>query len=129
MIVDTSAVLAIVFREDGHERLVDALVRANGAAMSAPNAAEVGMVLSARLGPKADGILDKVATEFRIEVVPFTAAHASTATEAFRRFGKGRHAAGLNFDDCMAYATAKLAQAPLLYVGADFGQTDIESAN
>jgi ribonuclease VapC len=128
MIVDTSAVLSIVFREPGHERLVDVLLRANGAAMSAPNAAEAGIVLAARLGPKAAGLLDRMATEFRIEVVPFTAAHALAATEAFRRYGKGRHAAGLNFGKCMAYATAKLAQAPLLFAGDDFEQTDIEAA-
>jgi ribonuclease VapC len=128
LIVDTSALLAIVFAEPGYEVLVRRLTEADGAAMGAPSVTEASLVLFARLGSKSHGLMERLLAEFRIEVIPYSDVHVSAATEAFRRFGKGRHRASLNFGDCMAYAIAKLADAPLLYVGDDFSHTDIASA-
>ena len=128
MIVDTSAVLAIIFAEPGYEDLIAALTEAESAGIAAPSVAEAGIVLSARLGNKAPGLVERFLQELRIDVIPFAESHVSVAVDAFRRYGKGRHRAGLNFGDCMAYAVAKLAAAPLLYVGDDFGNTDVSSA-
>jgi ribonuclease VapC len=128
VIVDSSAVLAIVFSEAGYEDLVTALTRGDPVAIAAPSVAEAGIVLSARLGDRSPGLIDRFIQEFRIEVVPFTEDHAPVAVDAYRRYGKGRHPAGLNLGDCMVYAVAKLADAPLLYVGDDFATTDLASA-
>jgi ribonuclease VapC len=128
VIVDTSAVLAIVFQERGYERLIGALVDASACGMAAPSVAEASIVLTARLGSRAPGLIERFLQQFRIEVVPFGDAHVGVATDAFRRFGKGRHAAGLNFGDCKAYAVAKVADVPLLYVGEDFSHTDLAPA-
>ena len=129
MIVDTSAVLAIVFAEAGYEDLVGVLTEAPSAGIGAPTATEAGIVLGARLGARSAGLLERFLQEFRVEVVPFVDPHIRVAVDAFQRYGKGRHPAGLNFGDCMAYAVAKLADAPLLYTGEDFARTDIESAS
>jgi ribonuclease VapC len=128
VIVDTSAVLAIVFAEEGYETLVVALSEAASAGIAAPNVAEAGIVLRARLGNKAPGLIERFLQELRIEVIPFDEAHVAVAVEAFWRYGKGRHRAALNFGDCMSYAVAKLADAPLLYVGDNFSHTDIAPA-
>lgn len=128
MIVDSSAILAIVFAEPGFDAVHEVLARSEGAGIGAPTAAEASIVLSAQLGAKAPGLLDRFLQEFRIEIVPFAEPHARAALEAFERYGKGRHGASLNFGDCMAYAMAKVAAVPLLYIGDDFSQTDVESA-
>lgn len=128
MIVDTSAVLAIVFAEEGYEALITALSDAASAGIAAPSVTEAGIVLRARLGNKAPGLIERFLQELHIEIIPFDEAHVAVAVEAFSRYGKGRHRAGLNFGDCMSYAVAKLADAPLLYVGDDFAHTDIISA-
>lgn len=86
------------------------------------------MVLVARKGPVAEDKLDQFLRDHEIEPIPFDAGHARTATWAFIRYGKGRHPAALNFGDCMTYATAKLAEAPLLFVGEDFSKTDLPAA-
>ena len=128
MIVDTSAILSIVYAEAGHEELARLLVDSPGSGMAAPNAVEAGIVLAARLGSKSHGLMERLLAELRIELVPFEDVHVAIAVEAYRRFGKGRHSAALNFGDCIAYATARAANVPLLYVGDDFSKTDIESA-
>lgn len=125
MIVDTSVLLAIVFREPGHDALIDRFVSADAVACGAPTLAETGIVLQARLGPKADGLLERILDEFGVQEIPFGEVHWREAVAAYRRYGKGRHKANLNFGDCMAYATARLAGTPLFYVGDDFGKTDI----
>ena len=127
MIVDSSALLAIVLRENGWEALVDKL-SAEPAGAGAPTLAEAGMVLTARLGARGRSLLARVVQEARIEVVPFTDAHWPIAIDAYARFGKGRHAAGLNFGDCLTYAVARVAGQPLLYVGEDFARTDLPRA-
>jgi ribonuclease VapC len=128
MIVDSSALIAIVVREPGYERLVDKLRTAGVAAAGAPTLAETGLVLHARLGAKADGLLERMLDEFGVQEIPFGEIHWREAVEAFRKYGKERHVASLNFGDCMTYATAKLAGAELLYVGDDFSHTDITAA-
>jgi ribonuclease VapC len=125
MIVDTSALLAIVFREPGYEELIDRLVNAEAIACGAPTLAETGIVLRARLGQKADGLLERLLDEFAIQEISFGELHWREAVDAYRRYGKGHHKANLNFGDCMAYAIAKLSGVPLLYVGEDFARTDV----
>ena len=125
MIVDSSVLLAIVFKEDGWEYLVDALVNADALAVGTPTLAETGIVLSARLDEAAHGLLERMLDEFGIQEIPFGEVHWREAVDAFRRYGRGRHPAGLNFGDCMTYATAGLAGEKLAYVGNDFAQTEL----
>jgi len=128
MILDTSALSAVVFREPDHERVVDAMAGASALSIGGPTLVETGIVLSARLGADARGLLSRLLMEAEIEVVAITEAHFGVAVGAWRRFGRGRHEASLNFGDCMSYATARLAERPLLCVGEDFAKTDIELA-
>jgi ribonuclease VapC len=125
MIVDSSAIVAIFFQEPGFEALMDKLANAGEIGIGAPTLVECSIVLSARLGRDARGLLARFLKEVNLVVVPFTEAHYETAVSAWLKYGKGRHPAQLNFGDCMAYATAKLAGLPLLCVGDDFGQTDL----
>lgn len=128
MILDSSVVVAIALREPGHEELVDKLRSADALGIGTPTLTEAGMVLSARLGVEPQALLDRFLRDFGVVPVAFGEPHWREALEAFRRFGKGRHPAALNFGDCLSYATAKLAGHPLLFVGDDFPRTDIESA-
>lgn len=128
MIVDTSALLAIVFKEPGYESLIDKLLAPGRKGMGAPTLAEAGLVLTGRLEGDADAQVSGILQQFEIVPVPFGERHWRAAVEAFRRFGKGRHPAALNFGDCLSYATAKLADRPLLFVGEDFSKTDLQAA-
>ena len=128
MILDASALLAVIFREPGHERLVDAMMRADVVAVGTPTLTETGIVLHARLGDAGRGMLERILDEFGIEEIPFGSVHWREAVDAFRRFGKAHHPAGLNFGDCLTYAAARLSGEPLLFVGEDFGRTDVERA-
>lgn len=125
MILDSSAILAILLREKGWEDLVDKLSGAREAGVGAPTLAEAGIVLSARLGREGVTLLSLLVHEAGLTVIPFGEAHWRTAVDAFRRFGKGQHRAGLNFGDCMSYAVAKLSGEPLLCTGRDFARTDL----
>lgn len=129
MIVDSSAIVAIVLREPGWDRLVDKLASAPACAIGAPTLAETGIVLTAKMGPKAHIALSRLLQEAGMSIVPFADEHWRVAVDAYRRFGKGRHAAALNFGDCLAYAVATLADQPLLFVGDDFRQTDVRAAD
>ena len=128
MIVDASALLAIVFREPGHEAVLERLQRADFVAAATPTLAETGIVLHARLGDASLGMLERMLDEFSVQEIPFGDLHWREAVAAFRRFGRGRHPASLNFGDCLTYAAASLAGSPLLFVGDDFTRTDIERA-
>jgi ribonuclease VapC len=86
------------------------------------------MALSARLGVEPQALLDRFLRDFGVVPVVFGEPHWREALDAFRRFGKGRHPAALNFGDCLSYAVARLADHPLLFVGDDFSHTDIEAA-
>ena len=128
MIVDSSALVAIAVREPNYQVVVEKLIAAGSAAIGTPTLAETGIVLHTKLGKKADGLLERMLDEFGLQEIPFGEVHWREAVEAYRKYGKGQGKAGLNFGDCMTYATAKLAGSPLLYVGTDFGKTDVETA-
>lgn len=128
LVLDTSAVVALIQGEPCSDRLVAALEAADARCISAANVVEAGIVLQARYGDHGERELDAFLLRAQVEVVPVTPENADLARHAFRRFGKGRHAAGLNFGDCFAYALAKALNAPLLFVGEDFGTTDVDVA-
>ena len=128
MILDSSAVVAILLREPGHEALLDAVCDAGDCGIGVPTLVEASIVLSARIGDDSRGLLSRFLAEAAIVPIPFGEAHWSTAVDAWLRFGKGRHAAALNFGDCLAYATARVAGQPLLHVGDDFARTDLATA-
>lgn len=128
MILDSSAVVAILMREPGHEALQVRIAGAPRVAIGAPTLLEVGIVLAARWGQDVRGLLSRFLLEADVATIPFTDAHFGSALGAWLRFGRGRHPAQLNFGDCLAYATAVIAGEPLLFVGDDFAQTDIPVA-
>lgn len=128
MVLDSSALLAILFREPEHERLLEALDAAEAIYVGAPTLAEAKIVLGARVGFDRSFLLDELLRQMDAEVVPFGREHADEAVRAYRRFGKGRHPADLNFGDAMSYALARLSGEPLLYVGDDFSRTDVQPA-
>lgn len=128
MTLDSSALVAILFSEPGYLELVDAILEAEAVRVGAPTLVETGMVLAGRRGTPAGRELDDLVRELGITVVPFGEAEWHAALEASNRYGRGRHAAGLNFGDCLSYATASLAGDTLLFVGDDFRHTDIRPA-
>jgi ribonuclease VapC len=128
MILDTSAVVAIVFKEPGYEALIDKLVETENVALGAPTVAETGIVLEARLRRDARGLILQLLDEWWVAIVPFGEDHWREAVDAYSRFGRGRHRAALNFGDCLTYAVAKLAGHPLLCLGGDFAKTDLPLA-
>lgn len=128
MIVDSSAVLAVIFREPGHDRIEDAMREAGIIAIGAPTLFETEMVAIGRFDLHGRSLVAQFLERWRIAVTPFLDAHRNVAIEAFSRYGKGRHPAGLNYGDCMTYATARLAEMPLLFTGEDFGKTDVAVA-
>jgi ribonuclease VapC len=129
VILDSSAVIAVIEREPGHERLREAIGRAPEAGIGAPTLTEAGIVLGKRHGAeRGRALLDRFRGEMGVTVIPFDDRHHEVADEAHARFGKGCHPAGLNYGDCMAYATARLAACPLLFVGDDFARTDLRAA-
>ncbi len=128
MILDSSAIVAVVLGEPDGESLLTRIGEAESVAVSAITFVEAGIVLSHRLGRPFQDELEFLFTKLGVSIVPFTDEHRREALEAWWRFGRTRHEAALNFGDCAAYATAKLADAPLLYKGDDFAKTDIRSA-
>ena len=128
MIVDTSAVLAILFHEPDAERFASAIATASSRRMSAATLLETTIVLESRSGAAAGYELDSFLQEAEIELEPVTPDQAQAARRAWRRFGKGNHPAGLNFGDCFAYALAEATREPLLFKGGDFDLTDVEVA-
>ena len=128
MIVDTSALMAILFREEDAERYDRAIAEAPRRRMSVVNFLEAAIVLESRSGAAAGHELDAFLEEARVELAPVTPDHAEAARRAWRRFGKGNHPAGLNFGDCFSYALAEATGEPLLFKGRDFAFTDIEAA-
>ncbi|MFN3866096.1 MAG: type II toxin-antitoxin system VapC family toxin [Demequina sp.] len=129
MIVDSSAVIAIVTGEVGFESLVEALAAADSARLSAATLVEVHAV-TYRHG-RADMVrrIERLLAEFDVEIVPFDAEQARLANDAYRDYGRGSgHAASLNLGDCFSYALALSRDEPLLFVGDDFTHTDIRRA-
>jgi ribonuclease VapC len=125
MIIDSSAILAVVLKEPGYERIVHELAASPAIRIGAPTRLETGIVLTARLGPRGKTVLARFLQENRIETVAFGEAHARVALDAYSRFGKGRHPAALNFGDCCTYAVAFLTGESLLYQGEDFPKADL----
>ncbi len=128
MILDSSAIVAILLKEPGYERLRTRLAAAERVGIGSPTVAESSLVLSSRLGRSGKTLLARFLQEADIEVVGFMAEHWTVAADAHLAYGKGRHPARLNFGDCMTYAVAKLAEEPLLCLGDDFSATDLELA-
>ena len=128
MILDTSAVVAILFREPGCEVLLDKLTAASNPAVGVPTLTEAAIVVSARIKRDARTLIARFLMEGSIAAVPFGEDHYGVAVEAWLRYGKGRHKAALNFGDCMSYATAKLSDQQLLCTGEDFSHTDLRLA-
>jgi ribonuclease VapC len=128
VIPDSSAVVAVALQEPEHERVLAAMSAASALGIGAPTLVEATAVLAARLGRDARGLMSRFVLEADLAVVPFTDAHFGTALDAWLRFGPGRHPASLNFGDCLAYATARLAGEPLLFTGTDLPRTDIAPA-
>ena len=128
MVIDTSALLAILL-DQPERRGYNELIAASGKRLlSAASLVEAGMVLEVRGGEAAGRELDLFLHRAGFEIVPLDADQAEIARTAFRRWGKGRHSAGLNFGDCLAYAAAKATGEPLLFKGEDFSKTDIPAA-
>lgn len=129
IVADTSALIAILRLEHEADAFLDVIARAEACLLSAVSLQEASVVLASNFGTAADWHdLDLYVARFRIDVIPHDAALAHLARDAFLRFGKGRHPAGLNLGDCASYALAKQRGAPLLYKGDDFARTDIASA-
>jgi len=127
VIVDSSALVAIALRQQpGADMLARVLDEERDAiGIGAPTLVECVIVLESRLGPAAPDLVHRLIGGLSIAVVSFTGAHARVAAEAWRRYGTGRHPAALNLGDCMSYATARIADRPLLCVGDDFARTDL----
>ena len=128
MIIDSSAICAILLRETDGPYFEEALFRVDGLRMSAFNVLESAVVLESRLGPAGSDEFDAFLQRESIEIAPVTAEQVTAARRAWRTFGKGNHPAALNLGDCLAYALAEMTQEPLLYKGEDFTHTDISSA-
>jgi ribonuclease VapC len=125
MIVDTSALLAILYQEEDAEWFVSAIVTAPVRRMSAANFLEAAINIDAHGDAEASRQLDTFIRQAEIEIASITLEQAQIARQAYRDFGKGRHKAGLNFGDCFAYALARSTGEPLLFKGNDFANTDI----
>ena len=125
MVVDTSAVLAILLEEPEAAEYAQRIEDDPTPLISAASVVEVGIVLLSRYGLEARGDLQDFIEQSGLQVEPVTAEQAALAVDAYQRFGKGRHRAGLNFGDCFAYALCKATRQPLLCKGQDFPQTDI----
>ena len=128
MIVDTSAVMAILRQESDAPAFGAALAREPRVAISAATLVELRMVAESRAGAAVWTEIETLMADAAMEVVPFTADHAALAREGWRRFGKGRHPAGLNLGDCFAYALAQERGEALLFKGEDFARTDVRRA-
>jgi ribonuclease VapC len=128
MIVDSSALLAMLLKEPEGQLIDKAIADSGDCRISSGNYLETSIVALGRNGPDGLRDLDLLIARFRIEIAPFTESQAYLARQAFARFGKGRHPAGLNFGDCMAYALAKETGEELLFKGTDFGLTDVAVA-
>ncbi|MEO6193733.1 MAG: type II toxin-antitoxin system VapC family toxin, partial [Thermoanaerobaculia bacterium] len=125
MVIDTSALLAILLDEPERRTFNEAIEAAESRRMSAAIFVEVSIVIESRFGAEGIRDLDLFIERAGISLVPVDSDQAQMARRAYSRFGKGRHRAGLNYGDCFSYALAMVLGEPLLYKGDDFGQTDV----
>jgi ribonuclease VapC len=128
VILDTSAILAILFDEPEREAFIEEIGAQTVVGVGAPTLTETSIVVTSRVGEAAGGHVTTFVERAAIVVVPFDAAHWRAAADAWLRFGQGRHQAGLNLGDCLSYATARVAGRPLLAKGDDFRRTDLSLA-
>jgi ribonuclease VapC len=129
MVLDTSAVLAILMDEPERHRFNRLIADDPKRLLSAPSFVAAAIAIEARHGEPGGRELDLFVHRAAIEIVPSDAGQAELARVAWREYGKGRHAAGLNFGDCFAYALARASGEPLLFKGDDFTRTDIQAAD
>lgn len=128
MTLDSSALLAILLSESGSLDLVDQILDTDVVRVGTPTLAETAIVLGSRRGKPSAREVARLIEELGVTVVTFGAAEWAVAVDAYDRFGRGKHAARLNFGDCLAYATARTAGDSLLFVGNDFSKTDVPRA-
>jgi ribonuclease VapC len=126
--VDTSAVLAVLLKESTCDGVLERLCGATQPAVAAPTRTEILLVALAKLGEVGQERAREFLERQAILTVGWDQELADASAQAFQRFGKGRHASGLNFGDCFSYALAKRLRVPLLFFGNDFSQTDLEVA-
>jgi ribonuclease VapC len=125
IVVDTSALIAILDKEPDASRYAEAIAEADPPLISAATLLEVNIVMHNRHGVRAARMVDRLIQEAGFQVESFTVQHAELAREAYARYGKGQQAAGLNYGDCLSYALARATGLPLLFKGQDFSKTDI----
>lgn len=125
MVIDTSALVAILGGEPEQAVFIDAIDRSELRLVSAATHVEASIVIDVRYGPAGVHDLDRLLDRAGFEIVPVDAEQALAARSAFQRYGKGRHPAGLNYGDCFTYALAVTTGEPLLFKGGDFSQTDV----
>jgi ribonuclease VapC len=128
MVIDTSALFAILTSETGVEQLKNAIDRDTTRLMSAASALETSIVLEDRFGEAGTREFDLIVQRLPIELRPVDWDQLEWARFAYHTYGRGRHPAKLNFGDCFSYALSKVTGEPLLYTGSDFAQTDLVSA-
>lgn len=128
MVIDTSAVIAILQGEPEGRAFSDLISASVNRLIPAANAVEASIIVLSRQGEPGLAILRELLARMQIETVPLASGHVELAIDAFRRYGRGRHRAALNFGDCFAYALAKATDEPLLFKGQDFPYTDIRPA-
>ena len=128
MTLDTSAIIAIMFEEPGYLDLVDRILAVESVRIATPTLVEASLVFAGRRRAKAAGEVEALVHELGVSVAPFGEREWHAAVTAFLRFGRGRHKAALNFGDCLAYASASVANDSLLFTGDDFARTDITPA-
>jgi len=127
MVIDTSAVMAILLQESVADRLVSAMEADRTRLISAASVVESSLVLLGRYGEAGESLLDRLLRGIGAEVVPVGEEQVVLARDAALRFGRGRHPAALNFGDCFSYALSVARGEPLLFVGDDFSKTDVEA--
>ena len=128
MVIDTSALIAILFGEKEAISFIKALSNESRKLISAFNHLETAIVVEAKKGESGGRELDLILHRAQVEVIAMNYEQAEVARAAWRKFGKGNHPAGLNIGDCCAYALAKYSEEPLLFKGNDFSRTDIRAA-
>ena len=125
MVIDSSAIIAILLGEPEAERMSMAISRDSRRLVSAFSALESAVVIAARKGEQGVRELELLILKIRLEIFPFDAGQYESARRAYRKFGKGRHAAALNLGDCCSYALSEQLGEPLLFKGDDFSRTDL----
>jgi len=128
IVVDTSALIAILDQEPDAALYAEAIAEADSPLISAATLFELHIVMLNPHGARAGQIIDRLIQDAAFQIENFTAQHFELARKAYARYGKGRNSAGLNYGDCFSYALAKATDLPLLFKGEDFSKTDLVAA-